>query len=53
MNKLKTHSLVAEIVGAAAIVVSLLFLAVQIKEQSAQVQRQVGQELLSSFSDAR
>ena len=53
MNTLKTYSLLAGIVGAAAIVVSLLFLAFQIKEQSAQVQRQVGQELLSSFSDAR
>jgi len=53
MNKLAQFGLVAEIVAAIAVVVSLLFLAFQVREQSAQLARQVGQDRLATFSEAR
>lgn len=53
MRKLEVYGLIAEIVAAFAVVVSLLFLAFQFREQSAQLERQVGQERLTSFSEAR
>lgn len=53
MRKLEVYGLIAEIVAAFAVVVSLLFLAFQVREQSAQLERQVGQERLTCFSEAR
>ena len=51
MNKLAQYGLVAEIVAAIAVVVSLLFLAFQVREQSSQLARQVGQDRLATFSE--
>ena len=53
MNELAQYGLVAEIVAAIAVVVSLLFLAFQVREQSSQLARQVGQDRLATFSEVR
>ena len=53
MNRLTKYGLIAEIIGALAVVVSLVFLAVEVRGHSVQLERQVAEERLASFSSVR